>query len=84
MEEETIEELSPRAEIFRSKLIEDFQLLDSLSSKGANEPPRFYSNEIQGKTYCSHCIRKSTVEYFSLCRQSTSNPHRKWSDLMLV
>lgn len=49
MNEELIEELSPRAEIFRSKLIEDFQLLDMLIDKGGNEVPMYYSNEILGK-----------------------------------
>ena len=49
MEEKSIEELSPRGEIFRSKLIEDFQLLDILGSKGNIEVPRYHSNEIQGK-----------------------------------
>lgn len=48
MENDQIEELSQKAEIFRSKLIEDFQLLDTLKSKGSIESPRFYSNEIQG------------------------------------
>ena len=48
MENDQVEELSPRGEIFRSKLIEDFQLLDTLKSKGNIESPRFYSNEIQG------------------------------------
>lgn len=50
MNDESItEELSPRAEIFRSKLIEDFQLLDIISSKGGVEAPKFYSNEIIGQ-----------------------------------
>ena len=43
-----MEDLSQRGEIFRSKLIEDFQLLDTLKSKGDIESPRFYSNEVQG------------------------------------
>lgn len=48
MERTKTEELSKRGEIFRSKLIEGFQLLDTLTSKGSIETPRFYSNEIQG------------------------------------
>lgn len=51
MNEELTEELSPRAEIFRSKLIEDFQLLDMLMDKGVSEAPTHYSNEILGKYF---------------------------------
>ena len=46
--ESITEELSPRAEIFRSKLIEDFQLLDIISSKGGVDAPKHYSNEVTG------------------------------------
>jgi hypothetical protein len=53
---EDVEELSQRGEIFRSKLIEDFQLLDTLKSKGNIESPRFYSNEIQGINSCSFLL----------------------------
>lgn len=49
MNEEFSEELSPRAEIFRSKLIEDFQLLDMMLDKG-HDQPKHYSNEIIGKS----------------------------------
>lgn len=43
------EELSPRAEIFRSKLIEDFQLIDMIANTGGGaEPPKYYSNEVTG------------------------------------
>jgi hypothetical protein len=51
MNEEFSEELSPRAEIFRSKLIEDFQLLDMMLDKGGHEQPKYYSNEILGKKH---------------------------------
>ena len=49
MSEEPSDELSPRAEIFRSKLIEDFQLLDIINDKGKTEAPKYYSNEITGE-----------------------------------
>ena len=48
MNDEAPEELSPRAEIFRSKLIEDFQLIDMIANRGGTEPPKYYSNEITG------------------------------------
>ena len=48
MNDEAHEELSPRAEIFRSKLIEDFQLIDMIANRGGAEPPKYYSNEITG------------------------------------
>ena len=48
MNGETSDELSPRAEIFRSKLIEDFQLIDMIANKGGADPPKYYSNEITG------------------------------------
>ncbi|CAH1795210.1 unnamed protein product, partial [Owenia fusiformis] len=43
---DTTDLLSNRAEIFRSKLIEDFHLLDSINDKGHLEAPKYYSNEI--------------------------------------
>ena len=48
MNEEAPDDLSPRAEIFRSKLIEDFQLIDMIANRGGVEPPKYYSNEITG------------------------------------
>ena len=48
MSDEPPEELSPRAEIFRSKLIEDFQLIDMIANRGGAEPPKYYSNEVTG------------------------------------
>jgi len=42
---DTVEDLIPRAEIFRSKLIEDFQLLDSIN-KTTTEVPKYYSSEL--------------------------------------
>lgn len=49
MNDEATEELSPRAEIFRSKLIEDFQLIDMFANRGGAEPPKYYSNEVTGE-----------------------------------
>ena len=48
MSDETPDELSQRAEIFRSKLIEDFQLIDIIANRGDTEPPKYYSNEVTG------------------------------------
>lgn len=48
MNDEAPDELSPRAEIFRSKLIEDFQLIDIIANRGDTEPPKYYSNEVTG------------------------------------
>ena len=62
MENDEVEELSQRGEIFRSKLIEDFQLLDTLKSKGNIESPRFYSNEIQGIFMSIACFSLETKE----------------------
>ena len=42
------EHLLPRAEIFRSKLIEHFQFLDTVIDKTSEEIPRYYANEING------------------------------------
>ncbi|XP_014667579.1 PREDICTED: cation channel sperm-associated protein 2-like isoform X2 [Priapulus caudatus] len=41
--------LSKRAEMFRSKLIEDFHLLDSLDDHGKMEGPKHYSRDITDK-----------------------------------
>ena len=49
MNDEAAEELSPRGEIFRSKLIEDFQLVEMIANRGGAEPPKYYSNEVTGK-----------------------------------
>lgn len=51
MNDEVPEELSPRAEIFRSKLIEDFQLIDMIANRGSAEAPKYYSNEVTGTLY---------------------------------
>lgn len=48
MNEDTTDELAPRAEIFRSKLIEDFQLIDRVANSSGTEPPKYYSNEVTG------------------------------------
>ena len=41
------EVLTPRAEIFRSKLIEDFQLLASFNNS-SSESPKYYSSDLCG------------------------------------
>ena len=43
------DELTPQAEIFRSKLIEDFHLLDSLDEHGQSDVPKYYTQELYGK-----------------------------------
>ena len=50
MNDEVPEELSLQAEIFRSKLIEDFQLIDIIANRGSAEAPKYYSNEVTGTT----------------------------------
>ena len=44
--EETTEKLLLRAEIFRSKLIENFLLLDTLTDKSEEAVPKYYSTEL--------------------------------------
>ncbi|XP_072166892.1 cation channel sperm-associated protein 2-like isoform X1 [Diadema setosum] len=39
------DELSPLAEIFRSKIIEDFHLLESFDDHGHSDAPKFYSKD---------------------------------------
>ena len=46
MAEQTDETLSRRAEVFRSKLIEEFQLLDCLSERGRQNAPVYSSSNI--------------------------------------
>lgn len=42
--------LSQRAEIFRSKLIADFHLLESISEGGIRvDVPRYYTHDVLGK-----------------------------------
>ena len=48
MKADYAEELTPRAEIFRSKLIEDFQLLASFNNS-SSESPKYYSSDLCGK-----------------------------------
>ncbi|XP_030832241.1 cation channel sperm-associated protein 2-like [Strongylocentrotus purpuratus] len=40
------DELTPLAEIFRSKLIEDFHLLESFDDHGHSDVPKFYSKDL--------------------------------------
>ena len=40
--------LSHRAEVFRSKLIEDFQILETISEKGRLRAPVYNSSDITG------------------------------------
>ena len=47
---------SPRAEIFRSKLIADFHLLDSVNEQGSQtEPPKYYTHDILGNMFFVIC-----------------------------
>ncbi|XP_078367481.1 cation channel sperm-associated protein 2-like isoform X1 [Oculina patagonica] len=59
MNDEAPDELSPRAEIFRSKLIEDFQLIDMIANRGGAEPPKYYSNEITDDEVMKQLLRES-------------------------
>ncbi|XP_068752581.1 cation channel sperm-associated protein 2-like [Montipora capricornis] len=59
MNDEPPEELSPRAEIFRSKLIEDFQLIDIIANRGGTEPPKYYSNEVTDDDVMKQLLRET-------------------------
>ena len=50
MAEEVEEQLLLRAEIFRSKLIEHFQLLDTLTDASSEEIPKYYSDEVKSRS----------------------------------
>lgn len=52
-----MDELAPRAEIFRSKLIEDFQLIDRVANSSGAEPPKYYSNEITGTVFSRYSVK---------------------------
>ncbi|KAJ8029473.1 Cation channel sperm-associated protein 2 [Holothuria leucospilota] len=41
------EDLSPHAEVFRSKLIEDFHLLESFDEHGRSDAPKYYSKDFE-------------------------------------
>ena len=45
------EQLLLRAEIFRSKLIEHFQLLDTMTDKSSEEIPKYYSDEVKSEFF---------------------------------
>lgn len=54
--------LSHRAEVFRSKLIEDFQILESISEQGKHRAPVYSSSDISSEFTpdygCLHrCLR---------------------------
>ena len=40
--------LSHRAEVFRSKLIEDFQLMETMSEQGRKRAPVYNSSDVLG------------------------------------
>lgn len=43
------EQLLLRAEIFRSKLIEHFRLLDTMTDKSSEEVPKYYSDDVKSE-----------------------------------
>lgn len=44
--------LSKGAEVFRSKLIADFHLLESINERGSRiEAPAYYTSDVVGKLY---------------------------------
>ncbi|XP_022802655.1 cation channel sperm-associated protein 2-like isoform X2 [Stylophora pistillata] len=59
MNDDMTDELAPRAEIFRSKLIEDFQLIDMIVNSGGAEPPKYYSNEITDDEVMKQLLRET-------------------------
>ena len=48
-EEGGCESLSHRAEVFRSKLIEDFQILDCITEEGREKTPVYNSSDATGE-----------------------------------
>ena len=46
------ESLSHRAEVFRSKLIEDFQILDCVTEEGREKAPVYNSSDATGRCSC--------------------------------
>ncbi|XP_065060530.1 cation channel sperm-associated protein 2-like isoform X2 [Rhopilema esculentum] len=57
MAEEVEEQLLLRAEIFRSKLIEHFQLLDTLTDASSEEIPKYYSDEVKNNSGMKDMMR---------------------------
>ena len=51
-----MELLARRAEIFRSKLIEDFHLLATISEKGKVEIPKYYTKDVSDKSKMTHMM----------------------------
>jgi hypothetical protein len=43
--------ISERGELFRSKLIGDFHLLDTFDEKGTVETPKYYSKDVTGTVH---------------------------------
>ena len=50
--------LSHRAEVFRSKLIEDFQILESISEQGRRKAPVYNSADITSKADYKLCLSR--------------------------
>lgn len=54
---EACESLSHRAEIFRSKLIEDFQILDCVTEEGREKAPVYNSSDATSIVYYTRSCR---------------------------
>lgn len=61
--------LSHRAEVFRSKLIEDFQILESISEQGKHRAPVYSSSDISSEFTPELLLPTSLLAY---CRKLDS------------
>ena len=59
MEDDTT--LSHRAEVFRSKLIEDFQILECTSEEGRRKAPVYTSADIISQYQCKFTMHEITI-----------------------
>nr|XP_006817526.1 PREDICTED: cation channel sperm-associated protein 2-like [Saccoglossus kowalevskii] len=57
---EDTEELCSLAELFRSKLIQDFHLLDSLDERGQMAAPKYYSKDITDPEILKNIMRSNS------------------------
>ncbi|XP_033108654.1 cation channel sperm-associated protein 2-like [Anneissia japonica] len=56
------QEISPKAELFRSKLIEDFHLLESFDEQGLVDAPVHYSKDIADKDFLNKVMMDNANE----------------------
>ena len=77
--------LSHRAEVFRSKLIEDFQILESISEQGKHRAPVYSSSDISSEfTHTSHIsmVHARASAYIVVCMSAAGNGHWQFETVM--